>query len=67
MFQLVQIASHLWMRKICAFLRLRERASGLVNPFAHSSQARTQVLLLQTCADLCRLASPFGQGFKPGS
>ena len=31
-------------------------------PFGHPSQVRTQVLLLQTCVDLRRLASPFGQG-----
>ena len=36
----------------------------LANPFGHPSQVRTQVLVLQTCVDLRRLASPFGQGFR---
>ena len=45
------------MREIYVFLRL-------ANPFGHPSQVRTQVLVLQTCVDLRRLASPFGQGFK---
>ena len=45
---------------ICVFFRL---ASRLANPFGHPSQVRTQVLVLQTCVDLRRLASPFGQGF----
>ena len=36
----------------------------LANPFGHPSQVRTQVLVLQTCVDLCRPASPFGQGLK---
>ena len=45
------------MREIYGFLRL-------ANPFGHPSQVRTQVLVLQTCVDLRRLASPFGQGFK---
>ena len=48
------------MRQMYGFLRL---ASRLANPFGHPSQVRTQVLLLQTCVDLRRLASPFGQGF----
>ena len=30
--------------------------------FGHPSQAHAQVLVLQTCVDLRRLASPFGQG-----
>ena len=47
-------------------------ASRLANPFGHPSQVRTQVLVLQTCVDLRRLASPFGQGlievnYKKGS
>ena len=49
------------MHEIYGFLRL---ASRLANPFGHPSQVRTQVLVLQTCVDLHRLASPFGQGFK---
>ena len=49
------------MREVYGFLRL---ASRLANPFDHPSQVRTQVLLLQTCVDLRRLASPFGQGFR---
>ena len=48
------------MRESYDFLRL---ASRLANPFGHPSQVRTQVLVLQTCVDLRRLASPFGQGF----
>ena len=48
------------MHEIYGFLRL---ASRLANPFDHPSQVRTQVLVLQTCVDLRRLASPFGQGF----
>ena len=32
-------------------------ASQLVNPFGHPLQVRTQVLVLQTCIDLRRLAS----------
>ena len=32
--------------------------------FGHPSQVRTQVLVLQTCVDLRRLASPFGQRLK---
>ena len=49
------------MREIYGFLRL---ASRLANPFGHPSQVRTHVLVLQTCVDLRRLASPFGQGLK---
>ena len=49
------------MREIYGFLRL---ASRLANPFGHPSQARTQVLVLQTCVDLRRLASWFGQGIR---
>ena len=49
------------MREIYGFLRF---ASRLANPFGHPSQVRTQVLVLQTCVDLRRLASPFGQGFR---
>ena len=45
------------MREIYGSLRL-------ANPFGHPSQVRTQVLLLQTCVDLRRLASPFGQGLR---
>ena len=45
------------MREMYGFLRL-------ANPFGHPSQVRTQVLVLQTCVDLRRLASPFGQGFR---
>ena len=45
--------------KLTFFLRL---ASRLANPFGHPSQVRTQVLVLQTCVDLRRLASSFGQG-----
>ena len=41
------------MREIYGFMRL-------ANPFGHSSQVRTQVLVLQTR----RLASPFGQGLR---
>ena len=52
------------MREIYDFLRL---ASGLANTFGHPSQVRTQVLVLKTCVDLSRLASPFGQGFRPRS
>ena len=48
------------MREFYGFLRL---ANQLVNPFGHPSQVRTQVLVLQTCVDLRRLASLFGQGF----
>ena len=49
------------MREIYGFLRF---ASRPVNPFGHPSQVRTQVLVLQTCVDLRRLASPFGQGLR---
>ena len=49
------------MREIYGFLRL---ASRLANPFGHPSQVRTQVLVFQTCVDLRRLASSFGQGLK---
>ena len=49
------------MRKIYGFFRL---ASRLANPFGHPSQVPMQVLVLQTCIDLRRLASPFGQGLK---
>ena len=49
------IASNLC--EIYGFLRL-------ANPFGHPSQVRTQVLVLQTCVDLRRLASPFRQGFR---
>ena len=49
------------MREIYIFFRL---ASRLANPFGHPLQVCTQVLVLQTCVDLCRLASPFGQGFR---
>ena len=45
------------MREIYGFLRL-------VNPFGHPSQVNKQVLVLQTCDDLRRLASPFGQGLS---
>ena len=48
------------MREIYGFLRL---ASRLANPFGHPSQVRTQVLVLETCVDLRRFASPFGQHF----
>ena len=38
----------------------------LANPFGHPSQVRTQFsLALQTCVDLHRLASPFGQRVMP--
>ena len=51
------------MREITTFGDLRDLASQLAqNPFGHPSQVRTQVLVLQTCVDLGRLASPFGQG-----
>ena len=49
------------MREIYGFLRLARR---LANLFGHHSQVRTQVLVLQTCVDLRRLASPFGQGLS---
>ena len=48
------------MRESYGFLRL---ASRLANPVDHPSQVRTQVLVLQTCVDLCRLESPFGLSF----
>ena len=48
------------MREIYGFLGL---VSGLVNLFGDPSQVCTQALVLQTCVDLFRLASPFGQGF----
>ena len=47
--------------KFTFFLRL---ASRLANPFGHPSQVCMQVLVLQTCVDLRRLASPFGQRLK---
>ena len=50
------IASHLYTREFTAFCDLSERA----NPFGHLSQA---LVLPQTCVDLRRLASSFGQGF----
>ena len=54
--------------KFTAFLRLAWTvASRLANPFGHPSQVRTQVLVLQTCVDLRRLASPFGQGISQTS
>ena len=50
---------------ICVkFTALLWLASRLANPFGHPSQVRTQVLVLQTCVDLRRLASPFGQRLK---
>ena len=45
--------------EIYGFLRF---ASRLANPFGHLSQVCTQVLVLQACVDLRRLASSFGQG-----
>ena len=33
-----------------------------MNPCDRPSQVRTQVLVLRTCVDLHRLASPFSQG-----
>ena len=51
--------------KFTAFCDLRKLVSRLANPFGHPSQVHTQVLVLQTCTDLHRLASPFGQGFRP--
>ena len=47
--------------KFTAFCDLR---ADFANLFGHLSQIRRQVLLLQTCVDLHRLASPFGQGLK---
>ena len=44
------------------FCDLRDFASRLASPFGRPSQVRTQVLVLQICVDLNRLASPFGQG-----
>ena len=52
------------MREIYGFWQL---ASRLANPFGHPSQVRTQVPVLQTCVDLRRLASPFGQSLKGNS
>ena len=50
------------MREMYGFLRLASQlASRLANPFGHPSQVCMQVLVLQTCVDLRRLASPFGQ------
>ena len=49
------------MREIYGFLWL---ASRLANPFGHLLQVRVQVLVLQTCIDMCRLANLFGQGFS---
>ena len=55
------------MREMYGFLRLASQlASRLANPFGHPSQVCMQVLVLQTCVDLRRLASPFGQGFIHG-
>ena len=48
-----------------AFCNLRELAIQLANLFGHPLQVHTQVLVLQTCVDLRRLASPFGQGLRP--
>ena len=45
--------------KLMAFCDL-----GLVNPFGHPLQVRTQVLVVQSCADLHRLVSLFGQGLN---
>ena len=47
--------------KFTAFCDLR---ADFANLFGHLSQIRRQVLLLQTCVDLHRPASPFGQGLK---
>ena len=46
------VASQVYMRKFTAFFVLRELTSRLANAFAHPSQVRTQVLVLQTCIDL---------------
>ena len=46
------------MHEMYGFLRA---ASWLVDPFGHSLQVCTQVLVLQTCIDLHRLVSLFGQ------
>ena len=51
------------MREICD---LRELRSRLANPFGHPSQVRSQVLVLQTCVDFRRLASPLGEGLTQG-
>ena len=51
------------MREIYSFLRF---AGRLANPFGHPSHVRTQVLVQQTCVNLHRLASPFGQDFTCG-
>ena len=48
-----------YTREIYYFLQL---ASRLANSFGRPSEVRTQVLVLQTCVDLRRLASPFAQG-----
>ena len=50
------------MREIGGFLRLARR---LANLFGHPSQVRTQVLVLQSCVDLRRLANSFGQDLMP--
>ena len=46
------------------YVKFTAFCSRLANPFGHPSQVRTQVLVLQTCVDLRRLASPFGQGLS---
>ena len=53
---------YVWNLRTFRLYGLRELASRLANPFGHHSQVR---LVLQTCADLRWLASPFGQGSKP--
>ena len=46
--------------KFTAFFRLVSQLAKL----GHPSQVHTQVLVLQTSVDLCRLETPFGQGFR---
>ena len=53
---------YVWNLRTFRLYGLRELASRLANPFGHHSQVR---LVLQTCANLRWLESPFGQGSKP--
>ena len=50
--------------KFTTFCNLCELATRLANPFGHPLQVHKQVLVWQTCTDLHRLVSSFGQDIK---